>query len=262
VAERHALTPWDTLLMGLLVGSVALVFWHDAVVDATQRAVLEWIDLALVAVFVAEWGWRVARSPTPARFAVRHSWELLGMIPLMLPAPGVLRVLRLVRLVRILRVLGRLGEAIGAWERIAKESNLGKIGLSAGGVTLLGSFLVWLLERDDNPNLAHFSEALWWAVVTVTTVGYGDITPATVPGRVLAGMLMLVGIGTIGLLASSLASVLITQRQDASPSAPPVHGGRLASDLQALSELHRRGELSDEEYRLAKERVLGGVPGP
>ena len=247
--------------MALLVGSVALMFWYEAIDDPAQRAMLEWIDLGLVVLFVGDWVWRVGRSPSggKVRYAIRHSWELLGMVPLLLPVPGFLRMLRLVRLVRILRVVGVIGSHLGAWERIAKESSLGSIALASGSVTLAGATLVWLMERRTNEGLQEFSEALWWAIVTVTTVGYGDITPQTATGRFVAGLLMIVGIGTIGLLASSLASVLVVKKErgEAAAAAPPAMAGGLTEQLQALASLHDAGKLSDAEFKRAKEKLLG-----
>lgn len=260
VAARP-LTAWDLTLMGLLLGSVALMFWYEAVGDPLQRDVLEWIDLGLVVFFVAEWVWRVTNEPAPGRgrYAARHAWELLGMVPLMTPVPGFLRMLRLVRLVRILRVVGVIGRNLRVWERIAKESNIGKIALASGSITFVGATLVWLMERRVNPALEEFSEAVWWAIVTVTTVGYGDITPQTATGRFVAGMLMLAGIGTIGLLASSLASVLVIKKEgdESMAASPPIHGGGLANQLQTLVLLREGGHLSEDEYQRAKDKLLG-----
>lgn len=254
---------WDGLLIGLLVGSVALMFWYEATTDPARRRVMEWVDLGLVVFFVAEWTYRVAKAPAPRRYAASHAWELLGMVPLMAPVPGFLRFLRLFRLVRILRIFGRVGEAMGTWERIAKESQILTIGAISGTITLGGALLVWALERNvADSHIADFNTALWWAIVTVTTVGYGDVTPVTATGRFVAAILMVTGIGTIGLLASSVASVLIVKKDDdAAPAqasaAPPVMAGSLTAQLESLATLHERGRLSDEEYAQAKRHVLG-----
>lgn len=248
---------WDVIVMALLVGSVAVVFWHASAEDPEVRRLLEWVDLGLCAFFVLEWLLRVGQAPAHGRFAALHSWELLGMVPIVAPLPAALRVLRLVRFVRILRVFGTLGRTLGTWERIAKESNIHFVALAAGALTLVGSLLVWLLERDDNPDFAQYTEALWWAIVTVTTVGYGDITPVTGPGRFVASMLMITGIGTVGLLAASLAGVLVKRKDtDALPSSPPAMSGRLVHDLQLLASLHDSGQLSDDEFATAKARLL------
>ena len=248
---------WDVVLIALLLGSVAVVFWHAAEDDPAVRDVLAWVDLGLCALFLVEWAWRAVRSGTPAKWGLRHSWELLGMIPIVAPLPAFLRVLRLARIVRILRVFGHVGATLGTWERISKESGLHKVALASGLVTVAGSVAVWLLERGSNPDLERYPEALWWAVVTVTTVGYGDITPVTTGGRLVAFGLMIAGIGTIGLLASNLASVLVVRKDDAQPSAaPPAMAGGLAAELQALAALHAAGKLTDGEFARAKDRLL------
>lgn len=265
MAGTRRLGAWDAVLIVLLVGSVALMFWYESTADQPLRRILAWVDLALVGVFLGEWLWRLARAPARGRFALAHSWELLGMVPLLLPVPPFLRFLRLFRLVRILRVLGRLGEALGTWERIARESSVLKIGAVAGGITLAGALLVWALERNAaDTHIADFETALWWAIVTVTTVGYGDVTPVTPTGRFVAAILMVTGIGTIGLLASSVASVLVVDKKDedadgAPPrpsSAPPAMAGALTDQLQQLSALHLAGRLTDDEYAQAKAKVL------
>lgn len=243
--------------MALLVGSVAVVFWHASSDDPSLRRVLQWVDIGLCAFFVVEWGWRVLASGRRGHYAATRSWELLGMLPIVAPVPSALRVLRLVRLVRILRVFGALGRRLGTWERIAKEGHIVKIALASGVVTLVGALLVWLLERDTNPGLSRFPNALWWAVVTVTTVGYGDVTPITPPGRFVAAILMVAGIGTIGLLASSLASVLVVRKENEQGGvAPPVMAGQFVQELQVLVALHDGGKLSDAEFASAKDRLL------
>lgn len=259
VANARRMGAWDWVLVSLLVGSVAVMFWYESTSDEDLRLVLAYVDLGLVVFFVLEWGWRVMRADHSGRYAARHSWELLGMVPIMAPVPSFLRFLRLFRLVRILRVFGRIGEAMGTWERIAKESSILKIGAVAGSITLGGALLVWALERNvGGSHIDDFETALWWAVVTVTTVGYGDVTPLSPTGRFVAAILMVTGIGTIGLLASSVASVLVTEKQEGTPSAPPAMGGGLTQQLESLAALHERGRLTDKEYEQAKRKVLGG----
>jgi voltage-gated potassium channel len=255
---------WDWVLVLLLVGSVAIMFWYEAASDPGLRTSLAYVDLGLVVFFVVEWAWRVMRDPAPGRYAARHAWELLGMIPIVAPVPSFLRFLRLFRLVRILRVFGRIGEAMGTWERIAKESQILRIGAIAGVVTVSGALLVWALERNQpGTMIPDFETALWWAIVTVTTVGYGDVTPHEETARFVAAILMVTGIGTIGALASSVASVLITKKQEdadarADTLAPPAMAGGIATQLETLAALHERGRLSDDEYARAKQKVLGG----
>ncbi|MEA3136108.1 MAG: voltage-gated potassium channel [Thermoplasmata archaeon] len=252
---------WEWILVSLLVGSVAIMFWYEATTDPALRRILAYVDLALVVFFVLEWGWRVVRADHSGRYAAGHAWELVGMVPLLAPVPSFLRFLRLFRLVRILRVFGRIGQAMGTWERIAKESAILKIGAVAGSITFLGAMLVWALERNaPDAHITSFRIAVWWAIVTVTTVGYGDVTPVTPTGQFVAALLMITGIGTIGALASSVASVLVVRKEAEVAAegivAPPVMAGGLPQHLETLSALHERGRLTDDEYAKAKAKVL------
>ena len=258
----HAPTPgsraWDVVVMALLVGSVGVVFWHAASEDLALRRTLEWVDIGLCAFFVLEWGLRLSLAPKRGRFAALYSWELLGMIPIIAPLPAALRVLRLARMVRILRVFGTLGRTLGTWERIVKEGSLHKVAIASGLITLLGAVIVWLLERHEpGANILDLRTALWWAVVTITTVGYGDYFPVSPGAQFVAACLMVAGIGTIGLLASSLASVLVVRKESEQLStAPPVMAGRLVHELQALVALHESEKITDDEFAAAKARLL------
>lgn len=241
-------------MLVLLVSSIAVAFWYEALAnDHSWRPYLEWADMALVVFFVVEWLWRVRSNPDgPGKYAVRNSWELLGMVPLLLPLPAFLRALRFLRVVRILRMFSVVGSTLGFFDKVSKRGGLKKVGLAAGAITVGGGALVWALERGEpGTSFTSFGESLWWAVVTVTTVGYGDVTPQTVMGRFVAAILMVLGIGIFGVLAAAMASVMFDddEEEDASHDLP--------STLERLAALHGAGSLTDEEFVRAKEQVLG-----
>jgi voltage-gated potassium channel len=72
-------------------------------------------------------------------------------------------------------------------------------------VVFVSALIMWLI---DEPNFPNFGISLWWAVQTLTTVGYGDIVPTSVPGRLVAAVVMLTGIGLITVVAGAVASGL------------------------------------------------------
>jgi len=259
-AERdRALLAWDAFMVVLALVSVGLVFYYDTISDPRQRRAILVADWLFVAVFAADFLWDLARAEDKRRFLRRNWWAPLGMVPLAVSELSAFRLLRLFRVLRALRAFRALAEFFSSVQRSFANAQVARLALISGGIMLTGSVLVWLAERGSNPGLADYSEALWWAVVTVTTVGYGDVTPHTPLGRFIAAGLMITGIGTIGLLAGQVGAGLIGKPEAlGEEGAPvPVKAGSVAEEqLAQLATLHKEGRLTDDEYAKAKTMVL------
>jgi hypothetical protein len=119
------------------------------------------------------------------------------LLPGSVAGGGIVVVLRLARVARL--VISSRG-ARQLFDR------LGRVALVAGSVTFAGAVAAYYAEHPVNPEFATFGDSLWWAIVTLTTVGYGDIVPETTTGRIAAVMIMITGVAVLGLLAGSLAS--------------------------------------------------------
>ncbi len=78
------------------------------------------------------------------------------------------------------------------------------------GIILVSSCLFYYFEKASNPNIKIFLDALWWGVATATTTGYGDITPVTIPGKILGICLMLVGLAFFGMFTALFAEAILT----------------------------------------------------
>ena len=139
--------------------------------------------------------------------------DLLAILPFYLRGvvPVDLRVLRILRLLRSVRVLklARYSTAIRALVEVVrrKSAQLVITFVGAGLLILLAASLMWIVEGNVQPEaFPNVPATLWWAVVTLTTVGYGDVVPVTTAGRILAGVMAILGIAFIAVPASILAS--------------------------------------------------------
>jgi voltage-gated potassium channel len=136
-------------------------------------------------------------------------------------------------------------------EAILRHHSLFRVLIAVAGTIFLGAWLVLLFEeRAKGSNIHDYPDALWWAIVTVTTVGYGDRFPTTEGGRVVAVILMLVGIGLIGVLTATVASVFIKEHTDANREEYKKGHADLGQQLFVIS-----NRLADVERR------LGATPG-
>ncbi len=164
----------------------------------------------------------------------RARWlELIASIPYaVLLRP--FRVVRLLRLLRLVRVIGFAGRMLSPWRRALSSPVLRSAAWAAGAIILLGALAVMDIEKD-NETLNSFPKALWWALVTATTVGYGDAIPASAGGRFVASVLMILGIAFFGAFTAALT---VSSDDEDEPSNRDLMD-RLDSLEQRLSELKR-----------------------
>ena len=139
---------------------------------------------------------------------------LFVLIPFLRPLP-VLRSARALALLRATRGVVVLLRAVHAVQNVLTRHKLGYTLLIAMVVVVGAGLLVATIEEaSPDRNIQSFPDGLWWAVTTVTTVGYGDKFPVTPTGRAIGAGVMIVGIGLFGLLAASLASLLVEKDLD------------------------------------------------
>ena len=139
---------------------------------------------------------------------------------------------------------------------------LGRIAVVAGGVLVTGSLVAYYAEHPANPEFATIGDALWWGIVTLTTVGYGDIVPKTPTGRFAAVAIMITGIAVLGLLSGSLASFFRLgggEGAAGSPAGEPASTAATSHDA-ALAALAAEVSALRRQVEVLTERLTGGTP--
>lgn len=172
--------------------------------------------VALSAVYGIDIAIRSALAPRHVHYALTHPLALISVL-----APPV-RVIFSIRLVR----------------SVFRRGHLGRFLLAAAVFVLNGAIIVYLFERHaPGSNIHTLGDAVWWAFVTVTTVGYGDFYPVTTWGRITACFIMGTGLLTLAVVTAQVASSFVTQAPSRARPAPP---GKEARREVTLAELDER----------------------
>lgn len=216
---------FDWTITTLIMFSVASVFVMTLDLPVAVRSALVWFEGFVSVVFTIEYALRIwtapelypERSPwtARARYAVSGMAiiDLLAIFPFWLPMvlPGTMLGMRAFRLVRLLRIfkLNRYFDAlamVGVVVRDKRRELIGSI-FFVSILMLVSSLMVYAVEHDAQPGaFRNAFSGLWWAVATLTTVGYGDIYPVTVAGRIFGAVIALLGIGMVAIPTSILSS--------------------------------------------------------
>ncbi|MGN8215501.1 MULTISPECIES: ion transporter [Halococcus] len=228
----------DWLIAGLIVCNVVAVVCGTVDPLFTRyQAVFYTFELVSVGVFTAEYVLRVwsatatEKDDHPVFGRLRFMTRPAVVIDLLAVAPfylgtvvfvSDLRVLRALRLFRFLRLfkLARYSRSVARFERVVKRKT-GDLIVAIAGTSLLltlASSLMYFVEHDAQPEaFSSIPAALWWGVVTLTTVGYGDVYPVTPLGKLLGATVAVLGTGLVALPASILASGFIADDADTDP---------------------------------------------
>lgn len=283
VAEDHEKyetmeQPWwanDGLILVLTMLNIGIVIYdleRGLEFGTTEWWVLAVIDALLIALFVADLAEDFSRCNDKEWWWRTHGWEFLGLMPLAVTAIPVLRNAGALRLLRLIRAFSGILRLIGATQR-AKEVTIQKqvqhLFMIVFVLIVSAAFFVFIFENEyhqkncdadsvsaDCSNvLDSFQDAIWWSVVTTTTVGYGDYSPVTWPARIIAMCLMMIGIGLVGSLAATLSQLFYSTR-DVGDEYEIEFEADVADQLERFASWREKELIGEEEWDLVKDLLV------
>jgi voltage-gated potassium channel len=227
-ADTRAGRLFDMALIAVILLSIAVVV-ADSVpaLHERWRQQFTWAEWCFTALFTLEYPARLACTRRPLRYATSFFGvvDLLAMLPtyLALLFPGAhalidVRVLRLLRVFRVFKLTSYLAEYRGLGR--ALQASARKIIVFITGVlmiVLVMGTLMYVVEGPAN-GFSTIPTSVYWAITTMTTVGFGDITPKTDLGRFIASVMMLLGWGTLAVPTGIVTAEMTSQRLSATPA--------------------------------------------
>lgn len=189
---------------------LALMFDTFLKLPTEVSKILNTVDNFICVVFLFDFAQRFYKAENKLKF-MKWGWiDLVSSIPT-LDFMRAGRALRLIRLFRILRAFRSTKHLVHHIFKSRTQGTLTAAAIIAFLMIIFSSIAILQVEDDPNSNIKTAEDAIWWAYVTITTVGYGDKFPVTTEGRVIAALLMTVGVGLFGTFTAFLASWFVDQ---------------------------------------------------
>ncbi len=218
-----------------------------AVIDFTQGLtdMQRLVDDIIYVIFVVDYIVRFAIAADKKKFFKENIFDLIAIIPFnstfrIFRTLKFSKFLKFAKLFKLLRVGSVLARMLSKAKRFLNTNGLKYVLILSLASILFATIGIMYFEH------MQFEDALWWAFVTATTVGYGDLSPSTKAGRVIASLLMLVGIGVIGSLTSSITSFFLHPHEK--PEKPS------SDKVEMVMTMYN--SLSDEEKQEFKEELM------
>jgi len=179
---------------------------------ASIKQILTEFDYGVALIFLVDFLFRLLRAPKKLEYMRTWGWlDMLSAVPI--PFFSIFRIVRVIRVAITLRKM-RLKDVERSITKHPARSTIIATGFLAFLVMVSGSAVMLAVEKGDpSANIRTGGDALWWAIVTMATVGYGDKYPVTGGGRIIATVVMAVGIVIFGVLSSYLASTFISSNE-------------------------------------------------
>lgn len=199
------------LMYDVLFCCLALVAVYLSICDMTsgQSAKQLYIDNAITVIFIADYFIRLLLSTNKKSFFKNNVFDLIAVIPF----NSLFKIFRVLKVLKILKIL-KLARLSAYFARFYKRvqfffeiNGLKYMVVACATCIVLGGAAIHFFEGTN------FVDGLWWSFVTATTVGYGDISPATTGGRLVAAVLMITGIGLIGSLTSTITALFFQKHE-------------------------------------------------
>lgn len=269
---------FDTVIITIILINVFLVILDTFELPLWLQNISNIVEFVSVVIFSIEYLMRLWTAnylyPNEKPFKARLKYmttfmaiiDLLAILPYYIPFIITidLRVLRTLRIIRLLRLfkLKRYTEALAAISEVfrKKSSQLLSSIVLVSLLMVIASVLIFNVENDAQPDkFTNAFSGLWWAVATLTTVGYGDIYPITIAGKIFSGLLALLGIGLVAVPAGIISAGFIEGISKSNPNDNLRILDSPADELLKYKQLLDSGAITASEYDEVKTKLLRSI---
>ncbi len=236
---------FNFILSILVLIDIILISWVVIGVSPKIFQVISYYDLMVVLLLIPDFINRYNKAEDKRKFVLHNCVDVIGMVPLIIVGPqSLFSFSRYLRILGLLRILLLFKNELKRIYHFFHDTHLDSGIIAIILIIIGGTFIFYFIEHGVNPHIQNFSDALWFVFVSITTVGYGDITPVTTDGKIVTVGIIIAGIIFFGFLTATISSWLVKANEEKIET-------RKFDQLEELIN-KRHSEMKDEIQALRK----------
>ena len=231
------------MLLSLLSVIIVLVMTFGRLDSETYR-LLFFVDTSICMIFMINFFIGLVRA-RDKRFFIRHHWiDFIASIP----AIEALRMARLFQILRVIRLIRMSRSLLLPLIKQRKQATLASLLVAMVTILTLASVIILIVESGtEGANIQTAEQAIWWALVTISTVGYGDYYPVTTAGHIIGGIVIVSGVSFFGVISGYMASVFVAPDETERQERQEAHKAEIKSELElALTRMEENQQKMEQ----------------
>jgi voltage-gated potassium channel len=231
------------MLLSLLSVIIVLVMTFGRLDSETYR-LLFFVDTSICMIFMINFFIGLVRA-RDKRFFIRHHWiDFIASIP----AIEALRMARLFQILRVIRLNRMSRSLLLPLIKQRKQATLASLLVAMVTILTLASVIILIVESGtEGANIQTAEQAIWWALVTISTVGYGDYYPVTTAGHIIGGIVIVSGVSFFGVISGYMASVFVAPDETERQERQEAHKAEIKSELElALARMEENQQKMEQ----------------
>ena len=216
------------MLLSLLSVIIVLVMTFGRLDSETYR-LLFFVDTSICMIFMINFFVGLIRA-RDKRFFIKHHWiDFIASIP----AIEALRMARLFQILRVIRLIRMSRSLLLPLVKQRKQATLASLLVAMVTILTLASVIMLIVESGtEGANIQTAEQAIWWALVTISTVGYGDYYPVSTAGHIIGGVVIVSGVSFFGVISGCMASVFVAPDESERQERQDAHKAEIKSELE------------------------------
>ena len=231
------------MLLSLLSVIIVLVMTFGRLDSETYR-LLFFVDTSICMIFMINFFVGLIRA-RDKRFFIKHHWiDFIASIP----AIEALRMARLFQILRVIRLIRMSRSLLLPLIKQRKQATLASLLVAMVTILTLASVIILIVESGtEGANIQTAEQAIWWALVTISTVGYGDYYPVSTAGHIIGGVVIVSGVSFFGVISGYMASVFVAPDESERQERQDAHKAEIKSELElALARMEENQQKMEQ----------------